>query len=74
MRPCRYSVVVDGELGPRFVAAFAPFRLEVDEGTTAIVGVVQDQAELHGLLDAVAAFGLNLISVTPADTAESPAT
>ena len=56
------------------MAAFAPFRLEVDGGTTAIVGVVQDQAELHGLLDAVAAFGLNLISVTPADTAESPAT
>ena len=65
MKPCQYSVVVEGELGPRFVAAFDPYRLETAAGTTAIVGMVRDQAELQGLLDAIAAFGLQLVSVTP---------
>jgi hypothetical protein len=60
-------VVVEGELGPRFAAAFDPMQLEVADGTTAIVGVIRDQAELQGLLDAISAFGLSLISVTPAE-------
>jgi hypothetical protein len=67
VKPCQYSVVVQGELGPRFAAVFDPYRLEIAAGTTAIVGVVRDQAELQGLLDTVAAFGLQLISVTPAE-------
>jgi hypothetical protein len=64
--PCEYRVVVEGELGPRFEAAFRPMRLEVGDGTTAIIGLVRDQAELRGLLDAVSARGLSLISVVPA--------
>jgi hypothetical protein len=40
-------------------------HLEVRDGNTAIVGEVQDQAELWGLLNSVSALGLSLISVTP---------
>ena len=61
--PCEYRVVVEGELGPRFEGAFRPMRLEVANGTTAIVGLIRDQAELRGLLDAVSARGLSLVSV-----------
>jgi hypothetical protein len=64
--PCEYRVVVEGELGHRFEVAFRPMRLEVCDGATAIVGMIRDQAELRGLLDAVSARGLSLISVTPA--------
>jgi hypothetical protein len=63
--PCEYRVVVEGELGPRFDAVFRPMRLEVENGTTAIVGLIRDQAELRGLLDAVSARGLSLVSVAP---------
>ncbi len=65
MRPRRYEVLVEGELGRRYVAAFSPLELECRDGNTAISGTIRDQAELQGLLDAVAAHGLSLISVTP---------
>lgn len=65
MQPTRYKIVVEGELGPRYGAAFRPMQIEARDGTTAIVGPIQDQAELQGLLDTVTAFGLSLVSVIP---------
>jgi hypothetical protein len=59
-----YCIVVEGELGPRYAAAFESMQLESHDGTTEIVGRVEDEAELRGLLDAVAALGLSLVSVT----------
>jgi hypothetical protein len=65
VQPTPYSIVVEGELSPRYAAAFDSMQLEPGRGTTAIVGMVEDEAELRGLLDAVAALGLSLVSVTP---------
>ena len=66
MKPSAYRIVVEGELGsPRYAAAFAEMRLEAGKGTTEIVGMVEDDAELQGLLDTVHALGLSLVSVTP---------
>ncbi len=65
MLPRTYRIEVEGELGPRYAAAFDTMRLEVTDGSTMIVGRVQDQAHLKGLLDAIAALGLALVSVTP---------
>ena len=42
-------------------------RLRALSGNTEIVGRVEDQAELQGLLDSVSALGLSLVSVTPLD-------
>ena len=42
-------------------------RLRAANGNTEIVGKVEDQAELQGLLDTVSALGLSLVSVTPLD-------
>jgi hypothetical protein len=72
VEPRTYRIEVEGELGPRYAAAFDTMRLEVGEGTTAIVGPVQDQAQLKGLLDAVATLGLALVSVTPAGRETAP--
>jgi len=63
LEPCRYTIVVDGELGPRFATRFHPMQLEARDGKTTLVGEVRDQAELKGLIDAIAAMGLSLISV-----------
>jgi len=66
VKPTAYRIVVEGELGsPRYSAAFAEMQVETGEGTTEIVGMVEDQAELQGLLDTVTALGLSLVSVTP---------
>jgi len=64
MQPRSYRIEVEGELGPTYAAALGTMRLEVGDGTTTIVSPVCDQARLKGLLDAVAALGLALVSVT----------
>ena len=60
-----YRLVVEGELGPRYAAAFDGMTIEHVEGKTAIVGPVADQAHLQGLLERVARMGLELVSVAP---------
>ncbi len=60
MRPTAYRVVIEDELAP-------PMRLETNDGNTDLVGPVEDQAALQGLLDNIAALGLALVSVTPID-------
>lgn len=65
MDPRRYRLVVEGELGPRYSTAFEGMSVECECGRTSIVGVVEDQAQLQGLLERVAGLGLKLVSVTP---------
>jgi hypothetical protein len=60
-----YRIVVEGELGSRYEAAFDGMRLEARNGTTEITGHIKDQAELQGVLDAVSALGLALVSAAP---------
>jgi len=68
VKPTEYCIVVEGELGPRYAATFEPMRLVPHEGRTEIVGRVEDDAELQGIIEAVAALGLSLVSVTPVKT------
>ena len=65
VKPTEYRIVVTGELGSRYAATFAPLQLSTRDGETEIVGRIEDDAELQGLLDTVAALGLSLVSVTP---------
>jgi outer membrane PBP1 activator LpoA protein len=58
-----YEIVVESELGARCAAAFEGMRLEHLGGRTAIVGPVEDQAHLAGLLNRVSDLGLTLVSV-----------
>ena len=65
MKPTDYRIVVRGELEARYASTFEPMQLVVCDGVTEIEGRVEDDAELRGLLDTVAALGLSLVSVTP---------
>ena len=65
VKPTEYRIVVTGELGSRYAARFEPMRLTTRDGHTEIVGRVEDDAELQGILDTVAALGLSLVSVAP---------
>jgi hypothetical protein len=71
-----YRIVVKGELGPRYHAAFEEMTLEPGGGETAIVGPVEDQAKLQGILERIASLGLVLLSVNVVDEANGsePAT
>jgi hypothetical protein len=66
-----YRIVIEGELGPRYSAAFQGMKVKCFDGATVIVGPVEDQAELVGLVNRVTGLGLKLVSVEPADAADS---
>jgi len=64
--PTRYEIRLKGRLDSRWAAWFDGLSLSTDDdGTTALRGVVVDQAALHGLLQRLRDVGLPLISVTP---------
>lgn len=58
-----YRVTVRGNLTERLASAFDGVRLEAGPGTTVLVGKMQDQAELYGLLNRLRDFGLDLVRV-----------
>jgi len=68
MSPSRYSIVVEGELGPRYASAFAGMTLRAHDGETEITGPIIDPSHLHGLLERIAGLGLTLHSLTPLET------
>jgi hypothetical protein len=64
--PTRYEIRLRGHLDARWAAWFDGLTLTTDDdGTTALRGVVADQAALHGLLQRLRDVGLPLISLTP---------
>jgi len=67
VNPTTYRIVVEGELGARYAASFEPMQLIARDGATEIVGRVEDDAELQGLIDTLVALGLFLVSVTPVE-------
>ena len=67
-----YEIVVKGELGPTVSQAFEGMRLECRSGRTTMVGYVEDQAQLNGLLRRVADFGLELVSVGQLPEGDAP--
>jgi hypothetical protein len=65
VKPTEYRIVVTGELGSRYATRFEPMQLSPRNGETEIVGRVEDDAELQGILETIAALGLSLVSLTP---------
>jgi hypothetical protein len=71
--PSRYRIVLRGRLSERFETAFEGMALEPGPNRTVLVGEVRDQAQLYGLLDRLRDFGIELVAVQPADTADTGA-
>ncbi len=67
MTATRYRIVLRGRLSKRFESAFEGMTLEHTPGRTVLTGEIRDQAQLHGLLDLVRDFGIDLLAVEPAD-------
>ncbi|MGO9781959.1 MAG: hypothetical protein ACLPKE_20650 [Streptosporangiaceae bacterium] len=73
MASSRYRIVLRGRLSQRFESAFDGMTLEAGPNQTVLVGEVRDQAHLHGLLDRLRDFGIELVAVAPADTTDTGA-
>jgi hypothetical protein len=69
----RYRIVVEGELGPRYLSAFDGMTVHAAEGETEILGPITDPSHLQGLLERIAGLGLTLSSVTPLENGENDA-
>jgi len=64
VRAGTFEIVVDTVLSPALVAAFDGFTVSrVDGGATYLVGWVDDQARLNGLLELMADLTIELVSV-----------
>ena len=65
-QPALYQICVQGYLGDRWTGVFEGMTLVSDatQGTTALIGVVPDQAALHGILARIRDLGLPLLSLT----------
>ena len=71
MDSSRYRIVLRGRLSERFESAFEGMVLEAGPNQTVLVGEIRDQAQLYGLLDRLRDFGIDLVAVEPADTADT---
>jgi hypothetical protein len=58
-----YRIVVREELSARYGAAFEGMEMETKHGQTILTGEVKDPPHLHGILDRISGFGLELLSV-----------
>lgn len=67
MRVRTYRVVLEGEVSQRAWGELEGLSLRYAEGNTVLLGLVRDQAELHGLLQRVSNLGMTLISVQALD-------
>jgi hypothetical protein len=63
----RYEIVVRGRLSDRLGTAFEGLVLDPRPGRTALTGEFVDQAQLHGVLDRLQDFGIELVSVNALD-------
>ncbi|MEJ2599185.1 MAG: hypothetical protein P8Z00_12690 [Anaerolineales bacterium] len=74
-RPAVYEIILQGHLSNQWSHWFDGFMITLDErGRTILVGLITDQAALHGLLKKIRDLGVPLISVNrldPDDTTNS---
>ncbi len=61
--PARYRIIVQAVLDPARAAWFADLDLVVCGDTTILIGVIADQAALHGVLARVRDLGVPLLEV-----------
>jgi hypothetical protein len=62
-RATTYRLEFAGELGDRFETLFDGMSLSRNGGNTVLVGTMQDQAHLAGIMERAQELGLELVSV-----------
>ena len=66
LSPEKFEIVVRGVLSPTVLAAIEGFDAKYcTDGHTHLVGVVPDQARIHGLFQLLLELNIELVSVNP---------
>jgi hypothetical protein len=60
-----YRIRVRGRLSPRVAKMFPGFEATQGDGFTDLVGPIEDQAQLYGVLEQIRSLGLTLVEATP---------
>jgi len=63
----RYEIIVKDRLSSRFGHAFPEMEITSQPGRTVLTGEFRDQSQLHGLLDRLQDFGIELVSLNAID-------
>jgi hypothetical protein len=58
-----YAIRVKGSLDPQWSDRFYGFNITAENGEAVLLGMVADQAALHGILNRIRDTGLPLLSV-----------
>jgi hypothetical protein len=70
-QPATYQIILQGHLSSQWSVWFDGFTITLDpRGQTILIGLVTDQAALHGLLKKIRGLGIPLISVNRLDSRE----
>jgi hypothetical protein len=69
----RYEIRVKGRVGKELASRLDGFDAEIEPAETVLRGPIDDQDALHGLLERVQCFGLELVEVRQLDTTASRA-
>jgi hypothetical protein len=67
----RYEIRVKGRVGKELASRLDGFDAEVEPAETVLRGPIDDQDALHGLLERVQCFGLELVEVRQLDGSAS---
>ena len=68
MKPTHYEITIRGRVGASVAEAFDGLTVAVSSTETTLRGQIVDQAALHGVLELIESFGLELLDVRRTDT------
>ena len=60
---CQYTIRIRGRLGATALSAFPTMASEVRGGETVLIGWLEDQSAVYGVLAQIEALGLDLIEL-----------
>jgi hypothetical protein len=69
-RPVRYRIVVRGELKASPAGPLEGLSVRIEDGFSVLTGEIIDQSHLHGVLGCLGERGIEIVSLTPADSPE----
>jgi hypothetical protein len=62
-RGCHYMIRIRGSLGATALSAFPAMESEVRGGETVLIGTIEDQSAVYGVVAQIEALGLELIEL-----------
>lgn len=65
--PVEYRIVVRGEFGTWRSGPLEGMSVRFERGFSVITGEIEDQSQLHGILDFLGERAIEIVSLTPAE-------